>query len=212
MPSVWNRLIHPAQRRFRRARARRIRDALPQIEGGTVIDIGGALTFWSEVEDILNPRRVVCYNISKGRMEMGLDPEDSHIVTRLYDGVRIPEDDGSADVVLCNSVLEHVPVEARANLAAEIRRVGKRYAVQTPSPAFPLELHFGLPFVHWLPRRLGRALVHLSPFHLLSGSDGPAYFDETRLLRKAELEGLFPHGCLVTERLLAIPKSYLVFG
>ncbi len=212
MASAWNRLIGPAQRRFRHQRAQRIRAALPQIEGARVIDIGGSLAYWYEVEPILKPASVVCYNISAPRMAMGREDSNPRITARLYDGVRIPEDDRSADVVICNSVIEHVPPAQRANLAREVMRVGKAWVVQTPSPAFPLELHFGLPFVHWLPRPLGRQVVRLSPFHLLSDADGPTYFDETRLLSKRELADLFPGGRLVEEKVLGIPKSQLVFG
>jgi hypothetical protein len=212
MASAWNRLIRPAQRRFRRARAQRICERLPMVRQGRVVDVGGALTFWLEVDDVLRPAEVICYNISAARMSMGHEASDARIKTRLYDGSRIPEDDRAADVVICNSVIEHVPPGARAGLAREIMRVGRSYVVQTPSPAFPLELHFGLPFVHWLPRSLGRFLVRFSPFQLLSGSDGPAYFDETRLLSRRELMALFPGARLVVERVLGIPKSYLVFG
>lgn len=212
MASPWNRLIGPAQRRFRRARAQRIRAALPQIKGGRVIDVGGSLLFWREVEHILEPASVVCYNISAPRMAMGVEDSNPRITARLYDGTRIPEDDTSADVVICNSVIEHVPLDLRVTLAREVMRVGKSWVVQTPSPAFPLELHFGLPFVHWLPRPVGRMAVRLSPFHLLSDGDGPRYFDETRLLSRTELAALFPGGRLVEERVLGIPKSQLMFG
>lgn len=212
MASLWNRLIGPAQRRFRNQRALRIRAALPQIEGARVIDIGGSLPFWQHVYHILKPASVVCYNISAPRMAMGQANSNPHITTRLYDGLRIPEEDQSADVVVCNSVIEHVPMELRANLAREVMRVGKTWVVQTPSPAFPLELHFGLSFVHWLPRSIGRQVVRLSPFHLLSGSDGPSYFDQTRLLNREELVALFPGGRLIEEKVLGIPKSQLIIG
>lgn len=212
MASAWNRLIGPAQRRFRHERALRIRAALPQIEGARVIDVGGSLAYWYEVEHILKPASVVCYNISAPRMAMGRENSNPRITARLYDGTRIPEDDQSADVVICNSVIEHVPLDLRANLAREVMRVGKTWVVQTPSPAFPLELHFGLPFVHWLPRSIGRQVVRVSPFHLLSDGDGPRYFDETQLLTPKELTALFPGGRLIEEKVLGIPKSLLVFG
>ncbi len=212
MASAWNRLIGPAQRRFRRERALRIRAALPQIANARVIDIGGSLAFWYEVEEILQPASVVCYNISMPRMMMGRENSNPRISACLYDGKRIPEDDKSADVVICNSVIEHVPPDQRANLAREVMRVGRAWVVQTPSPAFPLELHFGLPFVHWLPRSVGREVVRISPFHLLSDGNGPRYFDETRLLARKELVALFPTGRLVEEKLFGIPKSQLVFG
>lgn len=212
MTSLWTRVIGPAQRHFRHQRARRILEHCPQIKGAVVIDVGGSLRFWREMDPILRPKSVICYNISQNRMLMSVADDNERIRAKLYDGERIPEADGAADVVICNSVIEHVPPAARRNLAAEIKRVGKAYVVQTPSPAFPLELHFGLPFIHWLPRRLGRVLVRFSPFHLLSGADGPKYFDETRLLGRAELLGLFPSARLVVERTMLIPKSYLLFG
>jgi hypothetical protein len=89
MASAWNRLIGPAQRRFRHERALRIRAALPQIEGGRVIDVGGSLAYWYEVEHILKPASVVCYNISAPRMAMGREDSNPRITARLYDGVRV---------------------------------------------------------------------------------------------------------------------------
>lgn len=124
----------------------------------------------------------------------------------------MPLDDKAADFVICNSVIEHVPLDKRAGLASEVRRVGRHFIVQTPSPAFPLELYFGLPFIHWLPRSLARRIVPISPFALLSSADVQTYFDETRLLWVDELQGHFPEGKIKTERFLGIPKSNLVFG
>lgn len=210
--TLWNRTIAPAQRRFRRQRAERIAEAFPEIQGGLVIDIGGALPFWREVSDILKPAKVLIYNISSGRMIMGLQNSHRNIETHLYDGQTIPQPDRFADVVLCNSVIEHVPLDLRANLASEIRRVGKRYVVQTPAPEFPLELHFGLPFIHWLPRPVGRAFAKVSPFALGTGVNGARYFDETQLLRRDEFAEHFPGATVQVERFLGIPKSMMAFG
>ena len=208
----WSALIGPAQRRFRAARIDKIRAEFPDLVGATIIDIGGSIPFWRMAAPVLQPKSVKIYNIHHHRMVMGDELTDRRIELFLYDGVTIPEADGSADLVICNSVIEHVPPAARAGLAREIERVGKAYVVQTPSPVFPLELHFGLPFLHWLPRKMGRALSKVSPFHFLSGADGPTYFDETRLLSHKELRQLLPQAKIVTERLAGIPKSYLAIG
>ena len=134
------------------------------------------------------------------------------LTLELYDGERLPVGTGEADFVICNSVIEHVPPAARANLASEIRRVANGYIVQTPSKLFPIELHFGLPFIHWLPRPLGRKLASISPFALFSKVDAKEYFDETLLLSKRELTDFFP-GCeILTESLAGIPKSNIAIG
>lgn len=209
---LWNRLKASSQRRFRLQRAQAIRARFPEIEGSTIVDLGGSLPFWQIAGDILRPRKVIIYNISSHSIELGLVNSWDYVEMHLYDGKRIPLDDKSAAFVLCNSVIEHVPPESREGLAAEIMRVGRNYIVQTPSPKFPIELHFGLPFVHWLPRPLGRKLVRVSPFHLFSDADAQAYFDSTHLLSQAELQGYFPDGEIVVEKALGMPKSQLVFG
>jgi SAM-dependent methyltransferase len=116
------------------------------------------------------------------------------------DATALPFADGEFDVAYSNSVIEHVvdPAE-RARFAAEIRRVGRRYFVQTPNRWFPVEPHSLLPLVHWLPRRIGRRLWRLGV------SDDP--FDETRLLGPRELQRLFPDARIVRERFGPLTKS-----
>src|SRR5580692_6583772 len=62
----------------------------------------------------------------------------------------LPFDDGEFDLVYSSSVIEHVAPERRAAFAAEIRRVGRGWFVQTPAASFPLEPHSLLPAAHWL--------------------------------------------------------------
>ena len=68
----------------------------------------------------------------------------------------LPFADGEFELVHCSSVIEHVPPARRAAFAAEIRRVGRGWFVQTPAWSFPIEPHALLPFAHWLPVRLRR--------------------------------------------------------
>lgn len=203
---LWPKIIRPAQRRFRRQRAKLIAERFPGVQGSTIVDVGGALPFWREVSDIIRPAKVLIFNISAGRTTLGETGAD-WIETHIYDGHRLPLADGEADFVFCNSVIEHVPVEQRASFAAELRRVGKTLFVQTPSIAFPLELHFGLPLVHWLPRKWGRMLVRWSPFELFTDANAQRYFDQTQLLPRSELESYFPGTEIVIERFAGIPKS-----
>jgi len=90
--------------------------------------------------------------------------------------------DHEFDLVYCNSVIEHVPRARRAAFAAELRRVGRGWYVQTPARSFPLEPHALLPFAHWLPVGLRRRYWRL-------GAAGN--WEEIELLRRGEVEGLF---------------------
>ncbi len=110
----------------------------------------------------------------------------------------LPFADGEFELVYCSSVIEHVPPARRAAFAAEIRRVGQGWFVQTPAWSFPIEPHALLPFAHWLPARLRR------PYWRLSAT---AEWEEISLLRRAEMEALF--GPAQAERVGPLAKSWV---
>ena len=110
----------------------------------------------------------------------------------------LPFADEEWDLVYCNSVIEHVPPARRAAFAAELRRVGRGWYVQTPAWSFPIEPHALLPFAHWLPPRLRRRYWQL-------GAAGE--WEEIELLRRGELEALF--GPALPERFGPLVKSWV---
>jgi SAM-dependent methyltransferase len=114
---------------------------------------------------------------------------------------RLPFEDGEFDLVYSSSVAEHVPRSRRAAYAGEIRRVGRGWWVQTPAWSFPIEPHALLPFAHWLPEALRRPYWRLG----VAGEWEP----ELRLLRRGELERLFPGGEIVAERTGPLAKSWI---
>jgi SAM-dependent methyltransferase len=118
------------------------------------------------------------------------------------DARALPFPDGAFDIAHSNSLIEHVG--DRERVAAEVRRVGRRYFVQTPNRWFPIEPHSLLPLVHLLPRRLGRRLWRFGV------SDDP--FDDTRLLGARELRKLFPDALIVRERVGPLTKSLIAAG
>ena len=121
------------------------------------------------------------------------------------DATELPFGDREFELAYSNSLIEHiVSPDGRARFAREIRRVGARYFVQTPSRWFPVEPHSLLPLVHLLPRWLGRRLWRLGV------SDDP--FEHTRLLGPAELRRLFPDAVIVRERLGPFTKSLIAAG
>lgn len=68
------------------------------------------------------------------------------------DAVDLPLPDESVDLVLCTQVYEHVADPD--GLAAELLRVlvpGGVCFFSGPNKLYPVELHYGLPLIHWLP-------------------------------------------------------------
>jgi SAM-dependent methyltransferase len=110
----------------------------------------------------------------------------------------LPFADGEFDLVYCSSVIEHVAPPRRAAFAAEVRRVGRGWLVQTPAFSFPLEPHSLLPAAHWLPVALRRRYWRL-------GAAGE--WEEISLLRRAEIEELF--GPARAERFGPLVKSWV---
>jgi SAM-dependent methyltransferase len=110
----------------------------------------------------------------------------------------LPFADGEFDLVYCSSVIEHVPPARREAFAAEVRRVGRGWFVQTPALSFPIEPHSLLPGAHWLPTRLRRAYWRL-------GAAGD--WEDISLLGRPELEALF--GPAQPERVGGVVKSWV---
>ena len=110
----------------------------------------------------------------------------------------LPYGDDEFDLVYCSSVIEHVPPSRRDAFAAEIRRVGRRWFVQTPAYSFPIEPHSLLPAAHWLPSAVRRRYWRL-------GAAGA--WEEIELLRRGELEALF--GAARAERFAGLTKSWV---
>jgi len=111
----------------------------------------------------------------------------------------LPFAEGEFDLVYCSSVIEHVPPARRATFAAELRRVGRGFYVQTPAYSFPIEPHALLPFAHWLPVELRKRYWQL-------GAAGG--WEEIPLLRRREVEGLFGAPAL-PERFGPLVKSWV---
>jgi SAM-dependent methyltransferase len=92
------------------------------------------------------------------------------------DAMTLPFGDNSLDVVVCAQVYEHVPDDRR--LADEIYRVlapGGVVLFSGPNWLFPIELHYRLPFVHWLPSRLAARYLQVL-------GRGDVYYERARHL------------------------------
>jgi SAM-dependent methyltransferase len=120
------------------------------------------------------------------------------------DARALPFEDGSFDIAYSNSVVEHLDPADRPRFAAEIRRVGGRYLVQTPNRWFPVEPHVLLPGFQFLPKSARRRLWRFG----VSRDD----FADIRLLDATELRALFADAVIVRERFAGMTKSLIAVG
>lgn len=212
MASAWHRFIRPILGNFRKRRGQRVLSAFPNLKSMRILDLGGSVHFWFESGLIQHVDTVTIYNISNSEVDIA-NQSSSKISFRIYDGLRLPEKDNAFDLVLSNSVLEHIPLGTRSQVAREIMRVGKHGFIQTPAYEFPIEPHFVFPAIHWLPKSIGRLLVRVTPWALLAKvtpKSQDAYFFEVNLLSKTDVARLFPEKAISAERFVGLPKAWLV--
>jgi len=90
---------------------------------------------------------------------VSVDSHDHRVVKDGYsfkpvDDESLPSEDEKFDIVISNHVIEHLPDRKRH--LAEIRRVLKPKGLlylAFPNRFFPVDPHYRLPFISWLPRK-----------------------------------------------------------
>ena len=201
------------ERIFRLFRPRRLRTFYRLFgiaESTRVLDLGGTPYWWRLAAELGLPApRVTILN---------LDPPAGPLPPGVRwvrgDGCALPFENGSFDVALSNSVIEHLHTSGnQARFAAEIQRVAKRWWVQTPDFRFPIEPHYLAPLIHWLPLRVRRhAIRWCTPWGWIERPDAgrcQRVAREIRILRRSELRRLFPGSEILVECLLGLPKSMI---
>jgi hypothetical protein len=161
-------------------------------------------------------KRIDCLNVHPIIWSEESFPQQ-HITTVLGDGCALEYGDGSYDVVFSNSVIEHVgDLKRQRAFASEVRRVGKNLWIQTPAFECPLEPHFLVPFIHWLPVPMRKFCAKwLTPWGWITRPSKDEVNDKvlhTRLLTKNQMKEPFPDCKILTERLFGIfTKSYIAY-
>lgn len=100
-------------------------------------------------------------------------------------------------------------------MSQEVKRVGKKYYVQTPNLYFPIEPHFIFPLFQFLPVNLRVWLVQ----HFNLGwcpripdrARALREVQEIRLLTKAEMQRLFPDAKIFEEKFFGMTKSFVAY-
>lgn len=138
--------------------------------------------------------------------------EDASYLERMYPGLtfvradaqHIPFADKSFDIVFSSATLEHVGSRTNQRQCInEMLRVGKRIFITTPDRYFPLEVHTGIPLLHYLPVNIYRRALRFL------GLDYFAQEENLNLLSRSELAGLFPHNSIVIIRRASSLVAYV---
>ena len=210
--------------RSHEARADLLLDLLHLPIGATLLDLGGSDGSFAA-------------RLHRRRPDLRItvaDVEDTRLLARErygFEAVELDPDaplpfaDAAFDVVLCNSVIEHVTLSRQDCLEAvmpesewrrrafarqrefarEIRRVGRSYFVQTPHPAFPIDVHTWLPLTNRLSHEVVRRLIRLTDRWWIKHC-GVA---DWHLLAPSDMSELFPGADIVVERFAGLPKSVI---
>ncbi|HEX3384090.1 MAG TPA: methyltransferase domain-containing protein, partial [Mucilaginibacter sp.] len=132
----------------------------------------------------------------------------------IGDGTKLGFKDDEFSLVYSNSVIEHLfSFENQKAFANEIKRVGKKYYVQTPAQEFFVEPHVITPFIHWFPEKIQRKLMRNFTVWGLITRPTQDYIDnflnERKLLTFEAFRSLFPDATIKREKFLFFTKSYI---
>lgn len=198
---------------FRKRRFAFFQSLLSRLERPVhILDIGGTESYWKSME--LNAGDqvfITLLNLTQNDVSL------PNVTSIAGDARAMISKDASFDVVFSNSVIEHVGTyQDQLQMAKEVRRVGKRYFIQTPNKYFPLEPHFLFPLFQFLPINI-RVLL-LQNFKLGWFSKTPdkvkarEIVEGIRLLGKREFMALFPNAAIYEEKILGMTKSFVAYG
>ncbi len=176
----------------------------------SILDVGGTVEFWerrgwADRDDV----SITLVNLA--------DQEDRHENIRSVVGDASNLwgfADHQFDVAFSNSVIEHLfTFETQSRMADELQRVASAHWVQTPNFWFPVEPHFLVPAWHWLSEDARVAILTRRGVGWAGRCPDPDYAREIvqqhRLMRRGELQRLFPYSHIVPERFCGMVKSWV---
>jgi hypothetical protein len=200
---------HDLGNRFRQKRMAKFLALIqPLMNGGTrplrILDIGGTVPFWKALPGLYGREEVEITTVNLDSEEY----DEANLRVRSGNACKLDFPDMSFDVVHSNSVIEHVGHwPEMLQMAGEVRRLAPAYFIQTPNIWFPVEPHFKLPLVHWLPEPARLGLLARAGKAPLDVSRATMAVQRISLLSAGQMKYLFPDAELWRERVLGLTKS-----
>lgn len=174
-----------------------------------MLDVGGSELYWESLGFDERDISVLLLNLTKRKVK------HSNFSSVVGDATNLNNyHDSEFDLVFSNSVIEHLSSwENQQKMASEVRRVGKRYYVQTPYKYFVIEPHWMFPLFQFLPKKWRILLTeNFSLGHQpRAGSKilAKERVEEIRLLSKKEMQMLFPEALIAEEKIFGLTKSLI---
>jgi ubiquinone/menaquinone biosynthesis C-methylase UbiE len=150
--------------------------------------------------------------------------DDAEFLETLYPGLKfaranglaLPFEQKSFDVVHSSAVLEHVgSFGNQVKLIQECARVTRRsFFLTTPNRFYPVEFHTVLPFVHWLPKPWFRHILRMSGYSFFALEENLNLMSISEVHKAASL-ALPPTDFnfkVVTVKLLGLASNILLYG
>jgi 2-polyprenyl-3-methyl-5-hydroxy-6-metoxy-1,4-benzoquinol methylase len=200
---------HDLSNRFRQARMQRFLGLVAPLMAAKpivrILDVGGGAGYWHALPGLYGDPKVEITVVNLG----GDEHDDANLRIRHGNACELAFQDNSFDVVHSNSVIEHVGRWADMQaMAGEVRRLAPAYFVQTPNFWFPIEPHYRLPFVQFLPERLRAATIDVLGRNPTTRT-AIGMVQQTRLLTPRQMRQLFPDATIEHERIAGLTKSVM---
>lgn len=154
--------LDPGSRRRKAAKIVSIVESERSLESCAVLEIGtGGGIIASVLAERAGPQGLVA-SVDVVDLRTTTEGYEFHLV----EGSELPFEDSRFDVVVSNHTIEHVgDDEAQGVHLAEIRRVLRPEGIAylaTPTRWAPVEPHFKVPLLSWLPERIRTAALRLT--------------------------------------------------
>ncbi len=174
----------------------------------SILDVGGTQSYWENMNFANDGSvHITLLNLTEDEVTRNYFSSISGDATDLS-----RFGDKHFDIVHSNSVIEHLFTrKAQERMANEIRRVGKRYYVQTPNYYFPIEPHWVFPLFQFLPFSWRVSLT--KKYYLDTYPENQRQevaeqrVKEVLLLTEADMKVLFPGAKIYREMFLGLKKS-----
>jgi hypothetical protein len=175
-----------------------------------VLDLGGTRSYWSHLGALgTGEFEITTVNIQ------GVESEEEGFRSLVGDVSNLEWlGESRFDMVHSNSVIEHLfTMDRQVQMAELIRSLGLPYWVQCPSYWTPMEPHFHVPGWQFLPKSLRYALIQRRACGMRGPARDPEHarrlVDEIRLLKRRELQALFPEARIRAEWIGPFQKSLI---